>query len=62
MKGYENAHFDFLMSDGFPGYFAAFKSHYDSSEEGSAVVEGTIVLEGSKRPPSQLRKRRANTG
>lgn len=50
MKGYENAQFDFLMSDEVPGYFAAFQSHYSSTKEGSPSLEESIVLEGVKVP------------
>lgn len=50
MKGYENAQFDFLMSDDVPGYFAAFSSHYSSPKPGSPSLEETIVLEGVKVP------------
>lgn len=50
MKGYENAQFDFLMSDEVPGYFAAFKSHYDSPKPGSPALEESIILEGVPAP------------
>ncbi|MBU2580984.1 MAG: hypothetical protein KJ622_04615 [Alphaproteobacteria bacterium] len=50
MKGYENAQFDFLMSDDVPGYFAAFKSHYSSPKPGSPSLEETIVLQGVTIP------------
>jgi len=52
MKGYENAQFDFVMSDNVPGYFAAFKSHYSSPKEGSPSLDESIVLEGVKVPES----------
>ncbi len=48
MKGYENAQFDFLMSDEVPGYFAAFKSHYSSPKPGSPSLEESILLDGVK--------------
>jgi len=50
MKGYENAQFDFLMSDEIPGYFAAFKSHYDSPKPGSPSLDESIVLDGVEVP------------
>lgn len=48
MKGYEKAHFEFLMSDAVPGYFAEFTSHYDSPKPGSPSLDERIVLEGVK--------------
>ncbi|MBU1210379.1 MAG: hypothetical protein KJ587_03780 [Alphaproteobacteria bacterium] len=50
MKGYENAQFDFLMSDEVPGYFAAFQSHYDSPKPGSPSLDESIVLDGVQVP------------
>lgn len=50
MKGYENAQFDFLMSNEVPGYFAAFESHYSSPKAGSPSLEERIVLEGVTVP------------
>jgi hypothetical protein len=46
MKGYENAHFEILMSDEVPGYFAEFTSHYDSPKPGSPSLDERIVLRG----------------
>lgn len=48
MKGYENAQFEFLMSDEIPGYFAEFISHYSSPLDGSPSLDETIKIEGLK--------------
>ena len=46
MKGYENAHFEVLMSDAVPGYFAEFTSSYSSPLEGSPSLTERIAIEG----------------
>lgn len=46
MKGYENAHFEFLMSDAVPGYFAEFTSSYSSPLKGSPSLKERIAIEG----------------
>ncbi|MCH9807273.1 MAG: hypothetical protein K0U74_06040 [Alphaproteobacteria bacterium] len=48
MKGYQNAHFEFLMSDDLPGYFAEFTSNYSSNKPGSPSLRERIVLKGVK--------------
>ena len=46
MKGYENAHFEVLMSDAVPGYFAEFTSSYSSPLDGSPSLKERIAIEG----------------
>lgn len=48
MRGYENAHFEFLMSDDVPGYFAQFTSHYSSPLDGSPTLNESISADGVK--------------
>lgn len=48
MKGYENAHFEFLMSEDLPGYFAEFTSHYESTKPASPILDERLVLKGVK--------------
>lgn len=50
MKGYEKAQFEFIMSAEVPGYFAGFRAHYSSPNEGSPTLEETIVLNGATLP------------
>jgi len=46
MRGYENAHFEVLMSDEVPGYFAKFTSAYESPKDGSPSLKERISIEG----------------
>jgi hypothetical protein len=46
MKGYENAHFEVLVSDEVPGYFAEMTSSYSSPLDGSPSLKERIVIEG----------------
>ena len=46
MKGYENAHFEVLMSDEVPGYFAEFTAAYESPKDGSPSLNERISIEG----------------
>ncbi len=46
MKGYENAHFEVLVSDAVPGYFVEFTSSYSSPLEGSPSLKERIAIEG----------------
>ena len=48
MKGYENAHFEFLMSDDLPGYFAEFTSRYESTKPNSPKLFERFLLDGVK--------------
>ena len=48
MKGYENAQFEFLMSEEVPGYFAEFVSHYSSPLPGSPTLDERLAIEGLK--------------
>ena len=46
MKGYENAHFEILMSDEVPGYLAEMTSSYSSPLAGSPSLKERIAIEG----------------
>lgn len=46
MRGYENAHFEVLMSDEVPGYFAKLTSAYESPKDGSPSLKERISIEG----------------
>jgi hypothetical protein len=49
MKGYENAHFEVLVSDEVPGYFAEFTSSYSSPLDGSPSLKERIFVEGLEK-------------